>query len=70
MHGVCCFRLTLFTNSTLLSTNRLGCLSDKLVPMKEKYDTDSDAENPKVDNDEEDSLDNLVFLPAVTMRSG
>ena len=36
---------------------------------EEEYDSDTDGEYPIVDNDEEDSLDNLVFLRAVTTRS-
>ena len=34
-----------------------------------EYDTDSDAEYDIADNDEEDSLDDSVFLRAVTTRS-
>ena len=37
---------------------------------EEEYDTDSDAEYPIADIDEEDSLDDLVFLRAVTTQSG
>ena len=40
------------------------------VEEEEEYDTDSGAEYPIADNDEEDSLDDLVFLRAVTTRSG
>ena len=40
------------------------------VEEEEEYDTYSDAEYPIADNDEEDSLDDLVFLRAVTTRSG
>ncbi|XP_068692920.1 uncharacterized protein [Montipora foliosa] len=40
------------------------------VEEEEEYDTDSDAEYPIADKDEEDSLDDLVFLRAVTRRSG
>ena len=40
------------------------------VEEEEEYDTDSDAEYPIADNDEEDSLEDLVFLRAVTTRSG
>ena len=36
---------------------------------EEEYDSDTDGEYPIADNDEEDSLDNLVFLRAVTTRS-
>ena len=36
------------------------------VEEKEEYDTDY----PTADNDEEDSLDDLMFLRAVTTRSG
>ena len=36
----------------------------------EEYDTDTDGEYPIADNDEEDSVDDLVFLRAVTTRSG
>ena len=40
------------------------------VEEKQEYDTDSDAEYPIADNDEEDSVDDLVFLRAVATRSG
>ena len=40
------------------------------VEEEEEYDTDSDAEYPIANNDKEDSLDDLVFLRAVTSRSG
>ena len=40
------------------------------VEEEEEYNTDSDAEYPIADNDEEDSLDNLVFLWTITTRSG
>ena len=40
------------------------------VEEKEEYDTDSDTDYPTADNDEGDSLDDLMFLPAVTIRSG
>ena len=40
------------------------------VEEKEEYDTDSDTDYPTADNDEEDSLDDLMFLRAVTTRSG
>ena len=37
---------------------------------EEEYDTDSDAEYPIADNYEVDSFDDLLFLRAVTTRSG
>ena len=40
------------------------------VEEKEEYDNDSDTDYPTADNDEEDSLDDLMFLRAVTTRSG
>ena len=40
------------------------------VEEEEEYDTDSDAEYPTADNYEVDSLDDLLFLRAVTTRSG
>ena len=40
------------------------------VEEEEEYATDSDAEYPIADNEREDSLDDLVFLQAVTTRSG
>lgn len=40
------------------------------VEEKEEYDTDSDSDDPSADNDEEDTLDDLMFLRAVTTRSG
>ena len=40
------------------------------VEEEEEYDTDSDAEYPIADNYEVDSLDDLLFLRAVTMQSG
>lgn len=40
------------------------------VDEEEEYDTDSDSDDPPADNDEEDTLDNLMFLRAVTTRSG
>ena len=40
------------------------------VEEEEEYETGSDAEYSVTDNDEEDSLDDLVFLRAVTTRSG
>ena len=40
------------------------------VEVKEEYDTDSDTDYPTADNDEEDSLDDLMFLWAITTRSG
>ena len=40
------------------------------VEEEQEYDTDSDAEYPIADNDEEDSVDDLVFLRAVATRSG
>ena len=39
------------------------------VEEKEEYETDSDTDYPTADNDEEDSLDDLMFLRAVTTRS-
>ena len=57
------------------STSHEAIEDDKVVEEaeveeEEEYDTDSDAEYPIADNDEEDSLDDLVFLRAVTTRSG
>ena len=40
------------------------------VEEKEEYDTDSDTDYPTADNDEKDSLDDLMFLRAITTRSG
>ena len=40
------------------------------VEEEEEYDTDSDTDYPTADNNEEDSLDDLMFLRAVTTRSG
>ena len=40
------------------------------VEEEEEYDTDSDTNYPTADNDEEDSLDDFMFLRAVTIRSG
>ena len=40
------------------------------VEEEEEYDTDSDTDYRTADNDEEDSLDDLMFLQAVTTRSG
>ena len=40
------------------------------VEEEEEYDTDSDTDYRTADNDEEDSLDDLMFLRAVTTRSG
>ena len=40
------------------------------VEEEEEYDTNSDTDYPTADNDEEDSLDDLMFLWAVTTRSG
>ena len=40
------------------------------VEEEEEYDTDSDSDEPPADNDEEDTLDDLMFLRAVTTRSG
>ena len=40
------------------------------VEEEEEYDTDSDAEYPIAYNYEVDSLDDLLFLRAVTTRSG
>ena len=40
------------------------------VEEEEEYDTDSDTDYPTADNDKEDSLDDLIFLRAVTTRSG
>ena len=40
------------------------------VEEEEEYDTDSDTDYPTADNDEEDSLDDLMFLRTVTTRSG
>ena len=40
------------------------------VEEEEEYETDSDAQYPIADNCEEDSLDDLVFLRAVTTQSG
>ena len=37
---------------------------------EEECDTDSDTDYPTADNEEEDSLDDLMFLRAVTTRSG
>ena len=39
------------------------------VEEEEEYDIDSDSDQPAADNDEEDTLDNLMFLRAVTTRS-
>ena len=43
---------------------------DEEEEEKEEYDTDTDGECPIADNDEDDSVDDLVFLRAVTTRSG
>ena len=40
------------------------------VEEEEEYDTDSDTDYATADNDEGDSLDVLMFLRAVTRRSG
>ena len=40
------------------------------VQEEEEYDTDSDTDYPTADNDGENSLDDLMFLRAVTTRSG
>ena len=40
------------------------------VEEEEEYDTDSDSDDPPADNDEEDTLDDLMFLRAVTTRNG
>ena len=40
------------------------------VEEEEEYDTDSDTDYPTAENDEEDSLDDSMFLRAVTTRSG
>ena len=57
------------------STSHVAIEDDKLVEEtevdeEEEHDTDSDAEYPTAENDEEDSLDDLVFLRAVTTQSG
>ena len=39
------------------------------VEEEEEYDIDSDSNQPTADNDE-DALDNLMFLRAVTTRKG
>ncbi|PFX13375.1 hypothetical protein AWC38_SpisGene22544 [Stylophora pistillata] len=57
------------------STSHEAIEDDKVVEAaeveeEEEYDTDSDAEYSIADNDEEDSLDDLVFIRAVTARSG
>ena len=38
--------------------------------MEEEYDTDSNTDYLTADNDEEDSLDDSMFLRAFTTRSG
>ena len=43
---------------------------DEEKEEEEEYDTDTDGEYPIAENDEEDSVDDLVFLRAVTTRSG
>ena len=40
------------------------------VEETEVEDIDSDSDQPTADNDEEDTLDNIMFLRAVTIRSG
>ena len=40
------------------------------VEEEEEYDTESDAEYPITNNYEVDSLDDLLFLRAITTRSG
>ena len=40
------------------------------VEEEEEYNIDSDPDYHTADNDEEDSLDDLMFLRAVTTRSG
>ena len=40
------------------------------VEEEEEYDNDLDTDYPTADNDEEDSLDDLMFLRAVTTRRG
>ena len=40
------------------------------VEEEEEYDTDSDTDYATANNNEEDYLDNLMFLRAVTTRSG
>ena len=40
------------------------------VEEEEEYDTDSDTDYATADNNEEDSLDDLMFLRAATTRSG
>ena len=50
------------------STIRVECIIFYVDPKF--VGSDSDAECPIADNDEEDSLDDMVFLWAVTMQSG
>ena len=40
------------------------------IEEEEEYDTDSDTDYATANNDEEDSSDDLMFLRAVTTRSG
>ena len=39
------------------------------VEEEEEYDTDSDSDDPPADSDEEDTLDDLMFLRVVTTRN-
>lgn len=56
---------------TLHEANEDGqVVEEAKVEQEKKYDTDSDTENPIADNEDEDSLKDLVFLQTVTTRSG
>ena len=53
----------------LIAAKTQPAQSNKETTATKEYDIDSDAEYPIADNDEEDSLDDSVFLRAVTTRS-
>lgn len=52
--------------TTVTPSTSQEAIEDCQVVEEEEYDTDSDAEYPIADNDEEYSLDDLVFLRVVT----
>ena len=59
-----------FLSTSHEATEDVQVVEEVQVEEEEEYDTDSDAEYPFADNYEVDSLNDLLFLRAVTTRTG
>ena len=63
--------VTPFISHEAIEDGQVVDMVEEALAEEEEYDTDSDTDYPTADNDEEaHSLDDLMFLRAVTTRSG